>query len=56
MIEAVTLLRPWWLLALPVVALVAWRAVFRAAPLGDWPRAVEPHLLASLKEIGRAHV
>lgn len=52
MIEAVTLLRPWWLLALPVVALVAWRAVFRAAPLGDWPRAVEPHLLASLRARG----
>ncbi|MEH3145983.1 MAG: VWA domain-containing protein [Methylobacterium frigidaeris] len=52
MSEAVSLLRPWWLLALPLVGLLAWRAAYRAAPLGDWPRAVEPALLAALRARG----
>ncbi|WP_298959940.1 VWA domain-containing protein [uncultured Methylobacterium sp.] len=47
MSEALTLLRPWWLLALPLVALLAWRAALHAAPLGDWVRAVDPALLAA---------
>jgi Ca-activated chloride channel family protein len=50
--EAFTLLRPWWLLALPLLALLAWRAAHRAAPLGDWVRAVEPHLMAALQARG----
>ncbi|SEP14719.1 Ca-activated chloride channel family protein [Methylobacterium sp. ap11] len=52
MTEAVTLLRPWWLLALPVLGLLAWRAAHRSAPLGDWVRAVEPHLMAALAARG----
>ncbi|ACL56016.1 vWA domain-containing protein [Methylobacterium nodulans] len=52
MSDAVTLLRPWWLLALPLLALLAWRAAFRAAPLGDWMRAIEPRLFASLRARG----
>ncbi|MFE1597540.1 vWA domain-containing protein [Methylobacterium sp. ID0610] len=52
MSEAFTLLRPAWLLALPVLALLAWRAAHRAAPLGDWMRAIEPHLFASLRARG----
>lgn len=52
MTEAVTLLRPWWLLALPLLGLLAWRAAHRSAPLGDWVRAVEPHLMAALAARG----
>ncbi|KMO21886.1 VWA domain-containing protein [Methylobacterium platani] len=52
MTEAFTLLRPWWLLALPVLGLLAWRAAHRAAPLGDWARVVEPHLMAALQARG----
>ncbi|GJD51851.1 hypothetical protein OPKNFCMD_4610 [Methylobacterium crusticola] len=50
--DAVTLLRPAWLLALPLLALLAWRAAYRAGPLGDWGRAVEPHLMAALAARG----
>ncbi|TGD99323.1 VWA domain-containing protein [Methylobacterium nonmethylotrophicum] len=52
MTEGLTLLRPWWLLALPLLGLLAWRAASRAAPLGDWVRAVEPHLMAALAARG----
>lgn len=46
MIESLALLRPLWFLALPVVALLALRAAWRSAPLGDWGKAVDPHLMA----------
>ncbi|EHP75939.1 hypothetical protein MetexDRAFT_6547, partial [Methylorubrum extorquens DSM 13060] len=46
MIESLTLLRPLWFLAIPVVALLALRAAWRSAPLGDWNKAVDPHLMA----------
>ena len=46
MIETLTLLRPLWFLAIPVVALLALRAAWRSAPLGDWARAVDPALMA----------
>lgn len=45
-LDAVALLRPWWFLAIPVVALLALRAAWRSAPLGDWARAVDPALMA----------
>jgi Ca-activated chloride channel family protein len=47
----ITLLRPFWLAAPPVIALVAfaWRA---RGSLGDWRRAVDPHLLAALERRG----
>lgn len=41
-----TLLRPLWFLAIPVVALLALRAAWRSAPLGDWNKAADPHLMA----------
>lgn len=46
-----TLLRPFWLVAPPVIALIAvlWRA---RGTLGDWRRAVDPHLLAALQRRG----
>ncbi|MDP4003920.1 VWA domain-containing protein [Methylobacterium sp. NEAU K] len=46
------LLRPWWFAALPVVVLLALRAAWRAAPLGDWARAVDPGLMAHLARTG----
>ncbi len=46
------LLRPWWFLAIPVVALLALRAAWRSAPLGDWARAVDPALMAHLARAG----
>lgn len=47
----ITLLRPLWLVAPPVIALVAiiWRA---RGSIGDWRRAVDPHLLAALQRRG----
>lgn len=46
MIESFAILRPLWFLALPVVAGLALRAAWRSAPLGDWAKAVDPHLMA----------
>ncbi|MFD0938573.1 VWA domain-containing protein, partial [Methylobacterium trifolii] len=51
-LDAYALLRPWWFLAIPVVALLALRAASRAAPLGDWTRAVDPALMAHLARRG----
>lgn len=51
-LDAFALLRPWWLAALPVVALLALRAAWRSAPLGDWARAVDPALMALLARRG----
>ncbi len=47
-----TLLRPWWLAALPAVVLLALYAVRRAAPLGDWGREIDPALMAYLTRTG----
>lgn len=51
-LDAYALLRPWWLLAVPVIALLALRAASRAAPLGDWARAVDPALMALMVRRG----
>ena len=49
------LLRPWWLLALPALAIALRFTRQRHADLGDWVRAVDPHLLsAMLKRQGPA--
>lgn len=52
LLDAVALLRPWWFLAIPIVALLALRAASRSAPLGDWARAVDPALMAHLARTG----
>lgn len=48
-----TLLRPAWLLAVPLVMLLAvlWRR--QAAGLGDWGRVIDPAMLAALRALGR---
>ncbi len=51
-LAGLTLLRPWWLAALPVVIALALYAVRRAAPLGDWGREVDPALMAYLSRTG----
>ncbi|SFD63153.1 vWA domain-containing protein [Roseivivax sediminis] len=49
----VTLLRPWWLLALPLLAFAAWWLHRRAQSPGDWGRVIEPELMAALSALGR---
>lgn len=51
-LSAFALLRPWWLAILPVVALLAFRAAWRAAPLGDWRKAVDPALMRLMERRG----
>lgn len=46
-----TLLRPFWLLAPPLLLLMAFRASARGQP-GDWRRAIDPHLFAVLEQRG----
>lgn len=50
--DAFALLRPWWFAVLPLLALLAFRAAWRAAPLGDWRRAVDPALMDWLARRG----
>ena len=49
----VTLLRPGWLLALPVLALAGWWLWRRQGSLGDWTRAADPGLLGAMAALGR---
>ncbi len=46
------LLRPWWLLGLPLAGLVLFVAARRAGGVGDWRRAVDAHLLDALARRG----
>lgn len=47
------LLRPFWLLALPVLAGLAFWLMRRPARLGAWAGAVDPGLMAAMARIGR---
>ena len=47
-------LRPWWLLALLLVPLLAWRLRARARRRSGWREAVDAHLLPHLLEPGAA--
>ncbi len=42
------ILRPWWLLALPVVAIAYLMTKPRGGALGAWEKAADPHLLAAM--------
>jgi len=44
---ALALLRPWWLVVLPLLAIVS-RLRRQTTGLGDWPKAVDPPLLAAM--------
>jgi Ca-activated chloride channel family protein len=48
-----TLLRPEWLLALPILVLLAVVVRRRAASPGAWARAIDPHLMAAMRRLGR---
>lgn len=47
-----TLLRPWWLLGVPLAIAVAFVAVRRSGGVGDWTRAVDDHLLDAIARRG----
>lgn len=49
----VTLLRPLWLLALPLLALAGWWLLTRRAGLGDWQKVSNPALLRAMTALGR---
>ena len=42
------LLRPWWLLAIPVMAAVWWLVRTRVRPSQGWESRIAPHLLNAL--------
>lgn len=48
-----TLLRPWWLLALPVLAGFGWWLVRRRGGLGDWQGSADPELMQAMAALGR---
>ena len=48
------LLRPWWLLALPVVAILYLLSRPRGGALAGWDKAADPHLLAAMVSRGAA--
>ena len=49
----ITLLRPAWLLALPVIGLLGWWLMRRRGGLGDWHKAADPGLIAAMAALGR---
>ncbi|MGZ2260266.1 VWA domain-containing protein [Roseobacter sp. A03A-229] len=49
----ITLLRPAWLLALPVLLVFGWWLYTRRGGLGDWQKATDPALLRAMAALGR---
>lgn len=49
----ITLLRPLYLLALPVLAIIAWLLWSRRGGLGGWDKAGDPDLMAAMAALGR---
>ncbi|WP_171173061.1 VWA domain-containing protein [Ruegeria sp. HKCCD8929] len=49
----VTLLRPLWLLALPVLGLVGWWLWSRRGGFGAWDKAADPVLMQAMAALGR---
>ncbi len=47
------LLRPYWLLALPVILVLGWIGARAARRMGSWDRAVDPHLMVAMRAMGR---
>lgn len=48
-----TLLRPFWLLGIPVLIVLGWWLLTRRGGLGDWQRATDPALLRAMAALGR---
>ncbi|WP_135502930.1 VWA domain-containing protein [Roseovarius aestuariivivens] len=49
----VTLLRPMWLLVVPLLLGAAWWLLGRRGGIGDWDRVIDPELLAAMAALGR---
>ncbi len=49
----ITLLRPWWLLALVPLAVLVWVMARRRGGAGDWEAVVDPQLMQALAAMGR---
>lgn len=49
----IILLRPAWLLALPVLAVSGWWLYRRRSGVGDWTRVADPALMAAMAALGR---
>ena len=49
----ITLLRPWWLLALVPLAALVWVMSRRKGIAGDWEAVVDPQLMQALSAMGR---
>lgn len=52
-VGSLVLLRPLWLAALPVIALLAAVALRRARGLGAWEQAIDPALMRAMARFGR---
>lgn len=52
----ITLLRPLWLLVLPLLAGAGWWLWSRIGGFGDWDRATDPALMRAMAAIGRIEV
>ncbi len=52
----ITLLRPLWLLVLPLLAGAGWWFWSRIGGFGDWDRATDPALMRAMAAIGRIEV
>lgn len=48
-----SLLRPLWLIGLPVLAFLAWWLRRRQTGLGDWDKVIDPALMGGLRALGR---
>lgn len=49
----ISLLRPFWLLALPLIIGFAIWSMRRRAALGDWGAHIEPHLMEAMRALGK---
>lgn len=49
----ITLLRPQWLLILPVIGVFGWWLMARRGGLGDWHKAADPGLMQAMAALGR---
>ena len=49
----ISLLRPFWLLALPVIAALAVISMRRRSALGDWSAHIDPHLMAAMAALAK---
>lgn len=52
-LDTFALLRPYWLLSVPLVVALAWWSHRRRGELGDWSRAIDAHLMQAMDRLGR---